>query len=50
VWYFTIGLLLWTAVLLWIWGQVGRSLHAPVPQKEKEQARTAAPDSDASFR
>jgi hypothetical protein len=45
MWSFALGLAFWSAFLLWMWVQVGRSLDAPFRREEEQNARVSA-DSD----
>ena len=42
MWPFLLGLLGWTALLLWGWVQVGRSLGGPVQARETAERQPAA--------
>ena len=42
MWPFLLGLLGWTALLLWGWVQVGRSLSGPVRDEANAETRPAA--------
>ena len=42
MWAFLVGLLGWTALLLWGWIQVGRSLSGPVRDEANAETRPAA--------
>ncbi len=47
MWSFVLGLGGWTAVLLWAWAQVGRSLSGPVRgEASAEKQRAAGPRLD----
>ena len=37
MWLFALGLVLWTALLLWAWVQIGRSLGGTVQRKDESR-------------